>query len=118
MWGTRVPFEESEILRKRSHVLHRAVVSIVLRLINVLRDGERCRGTVRVSDDKETAAEVYVMRLRCVRDRSNRSISIYNSVRCQSNVWRGLGTCRRRMVKECIRSRKVVRVLEVGSKTF
>src|ERR1700679_1418622 len=69
-----------------------AVVSIVLRLINVLRDGERCRGTVRVSDNKETAAEVYVMRLRCVRDRSNRSISIYNSVRCRSNVWRGLGT--------------------------
>jgi len=86
MWGTRVPFEESEILRKRSHVLHRAVVSIVLRLINVLRDGERCRGTMRVSDNEETAAEVYVMRLRCVRDRSNRSISIYNSVRCQSNV--------------------------------
>src|SRR6202789_1955356 len=58
------------------------------------------------------------MPLRCVRDRSNRSISIYDSVRCRSNVWRGLGTCRRRMGKGCTRGEELVRMLEVGSKTF
>src|ERR1700679_2368832 len=101
MWGTRVPFEESEIPRKRSHVLHRAVLSIVLRLINVLRDGNRCWGTVRVSNDKITAAEVCVMGPKCARGRLNRSISGYLSVRCQTNVWTVIRTCRQRCEGEC-----------------
>jgi hypothetical protein len=50
---TCVPFEESEILQKSSHVLQNVILSIVLHVISLAYDVTRCGGVVRMSDNNE-----------------------------------------------------------------